>query len=289
MSKALGGIFGGGGGSQVTTSSPSIPGYVKTYQRNMFNQAQSTAKELGARQFADFSPLQQQVFGAVGGLNQGFTPQAMQAAEQGIAGMASNAFLGGRIADYQSPYISQVIDQSMMDIDRARQLQQQGINAQALSRGAFGGSRQAVAEAENARNFLDQQARTAAGLRAQGYESALAAAQADRQAQMQNFELMNRSFLGNLQAQMGAGGMQQDLSQQRLDALRNLPLERLGILSSTFTGGQLPYGQTQVSPTQKSNPFGSALGGAATGAGLATALGGSATTGALLGAAAAFL
>lgn len=246
MSKAIGGVsralFGGSDSSsqQSARQSSGLDPRVFALMTENYGRAKNTANALGARQFAGFSPLQQQGFNFMGSLNQGFTPQAMQAAEQGIAGMASNAFLGGRIAEYQNPYTQQVIDTTMGDLDRARQLQQQQVNAQALSRGAFGGSRQAVAEAENNRNFLDQQARTSAGLRAQGYESALNAAQADRQAQMQNYELMNRSFLGNIQAQLQAGGMQQGLEQQRMDAIRNLPLEQLQITSGAL--GLNPFG-----------------------------------------------
>ena len=293
-----GGKGGGGGGTQVVEQKANIPDYIQNYQQDIFNTARGLAFDspLQARQFADLSGLERGAIASVGNLNRGFTPDALKAAEQGIAGMASNAFLGNRIADYQNPYTQQVIDQSLADNDRARLMQQQGINAQALSRGAFGGSRQAIAESENNRNFMDQQARTSAGLRAQGYESALSAAQADRLAQMQNYEVMNRSFLGNAQAQISAGDLQRDLEQQRLDAARNLPLERLGILQSAFTGSQLPYGQSQTSPVQKSNPFLGALGGAAAGAGIGTAIGGTGlfglsagATGAGLGALAAFL
>lgn len=242
-----------GGGAQpsgmlTTTETPNTPAFLSRFQKNLFNQSQNTANQLGARQFAGFSGLQNQGLNYLGQLNAGFTPASIANAERSIAGNAANAFLGGRIADYQNPYTEQVINQSLADIDRARQLQQQQVNAQALSRGAFGGSRQAVAEAENARNFLDQQARTSAGLRAQSYESALAAAQADRQAQAQNYALLNQSFLGNAEAQLNAGGLQQDLEQQRLDASRNLPLERLQVLQSTLKGGQLPTGSSISRP-----------------------------------------
>jgi protein involved in temperature-dependent protein secretion len=65
------------------------------------------------------------------------------------------------------------------------ELAQQEVRGQAVRAGAFGGSRQAVAEQELQRNILEQQARTAAQLRAAGFESvanrALQAAQATGQ------------------------------------------------------------------------------------------------------------
>jgi hypothetical protein len=267
--------------------------------------------------------------------------------------------LTGNVNAYMNPYTSAVIDQSMSDIDRARQMQQQGINAQALSRGAFGGSRQAVAEAENNRNFMDQQARTIAGLRQQGFDTAaglmqqdlnraanisqfnagnqtnanqfLAGAQnqfgltrfgaendlnrfnaanqtaanqfgaeainqanlanqsagltaasqnANNQLQAQQLRAgalenaltgglnFNQSFLGNINAQMQGGALQQQLEQQRLDADRNLSMEQTGFLSNVFSGSQLPYGSTQVTPAQKPNYLGLLVGGATAAGGL---------------------
>jgi phage tail tape-measure protein len=105
---------------------------------------------------------------------------------------------------------------------------------------------------------------------------------------MQNYELMNRSFLGNAQAQISSGDLQRDLEQQRLDAARNLPLERLGILQSAFSGSQLPYGSSTSSPTQRRNLVGSVGGGALSGAAAGASIGAAggpitAGTGALIG------
>lgn len=243
-------------GSLTQTTTPNTPAFVSQFQQDLFNRAGTAANQLGQRQFAGFSPLQQGVINNLSGLNQGFTAEGAKASEQAISGLASNPFLGGAINQYMNPYTQDVINASLSDIDRARQLQQQQVNANAISRGAFGGSRQAVAEAENNRNFLDQAARTSAGLRAQGYESALAAARADRDAQMNAYQLMNKSFLGNLTAQLAGGGMVQDLEQQKLDAARNLPLEKLQIMQSTLGNGQLPTGETSTRPLYGNNTAG---------------------------------
>src|SRR6056300_1402007 len=65
-----------------------------------------------------------------------------------------------------NPFEEQVVQQSMADIARQAGLQQQGIRAQARGAGAFGGSRQAVAEQELMRNAMEQLTRSAAnGLR----------------------------------------------------------------------------------------------------------------------------
>jgi hypothetical protein len=260
-------LFGGADQSSQQSQSSQLDPRVFELMTENYNRAKTAANQLGARQFAGFNPLQTQAFSQIGNLNQGFTPDAMAGANAALAQRATNPFLGGQIAQYMNPYTQQVIDTTMGDIDRTRQLQQQQINAQAASRGAYGGSRQAVAEAENARNFLDQQARTSAGLRAQGYESALGAAQADRNAALQNYQIMNQSFLGNLQAQMGAGEMQRELEQQRMDALRNLPLEQLQVTSGAlglnpFGGaGNTSQGQGTMQGSSDKGLFGAFLGG----------------------------
>jgi hypothetical protein len=86
---------------------------------------------------------------------------------------------------FMSPFEEAAVQQAMADISRQGQLAQQQVRGQAVQAGAFGGSRQAVAEQELQRNILEQQARTAAQLRAAGFEAAanraLQAAQATGQ------------------------------------------------------------------------------------------------------------
>ena len=60
----------------------------------------------------------------------------------------------------------------LFDIRREGEIAQTNLDAQAVGAGAFGGSRAAVAQGELGRNVMDQQARTAAQMRAAGFESA---------------------------------------------------------------------------------------------------------------------
>ena len=76
------------------------------------------------------------------------------------------------MAAYQNPYESDVVQTALSDIERSRQLALQQGAAQATRARAYGGSRQAVAEAETNRAALEQAARTSAQLRAQGFETA---------------------------------------------------------------------------------------------------------------------
>jgi hypothetical protein len=106
-------------------------------------------------------------------------------AQRGIAGLAgtTGAFDPTSTGAFMNQYEDAAVQQALADVARAGQIQQQGVRAQAVGAGAFGGSRQAVAEQELARNVLEQQGRTAAGMRQAGFESAAQRAQQAFEAQ----------------------------------------------------------------------------------------------------------
>jgi len=74
---------------------------------------------------------------------------------------------------YYNQYVEDVIDVTERDIQRQGDLNRNRINASAVDAGAFGGSRQVVAEQENQRNVMDTMARTGAQLRSQAYDAAM--------------------------------------------------------------------------------------------------------------------
>jgi hypothetical protein len=100
---------------------------------------------------------------------------ALRGIEQ-LAGTGA-MFSPEQTADFMGEYEDAAVQQALRDIGRQGQLQQQEVAARAVQAGAFGGSRQAVAETELARNVLEQQGRTAAQMRAAGFESASQRAQ----------------------------------------------------------------------------------------------------------------
>lgn len=101
----------------------------------------------------------------------------------------ANANLGGPVnynqgssyeqslAKFQNPYTSQVVDQSIADLDRARKITNQEISGAAAKSGAFGGSREALMRSENNRNFMDRAGALAGQLRQQGFNTASTMAQ----------------------------------------------------------------------------------------------------------------
>jgi len=129
---------------------------------------------------------------------------------------------------FMNPYTEEVVDQTLQDIADQGALQQQAQAAQAVSRGAFGGSRQGIMDTELAANILEQQARAGGQLRAQGFESA-------RQAAQQAFEQSQarRQAAGQGMGQLGLQYGQ--LAQQDVGQVQNIGMG-LGSLG-TAAGG----------------------------------------------------
>ena len=152
-------------------------------------------------------------------------PQAAQ-----IGGVSTPQFRGLLDADigaYQSPYTQQVIEQSMADIQRQADISRGQAQSRAIGAGAFGGSRSALLEGESQRPFIEQMARTSAGLRQAGFEQAQQAAQADlaRQQQLGIFGAGQEQQRALQQAQFG---QQAGLAGFQAQQQRALEQARLG-------------------------------------------------------------
>jgi len=132
----------------------------------------------------------------------GYTPDAV-AAQQAVGG----------IGTYMNPYTQQVIDTSMGDLERQRQMQMNQLGAQASAAGAFGGSRQGVAESLTNEAFARQGGQLAAGLRQQGFQTALGASQQDVANQMQA-ALANQSARSAAEQFGQATGLQGQIANQ---------------------------------------------------------------------------
>jgi hypothetical protein len=354
--------------------------------------------------------------GMVGGFNagpaslagsQGYGAAQFGGAQAGPASLANAQGYGATdvnaaqanmsdIGRYMNPYTSGVIDASLGDIEKARAAASSRIGQQAAAAKAFGGSRQALAQGASSGQFAEQAAKTAAQLRAQGFDVAANQMQQDlarqQQAAIQNASqrtaasqfgagAMNQAALanaaarnqmaqfnaGNLQqaglsnvaaqnaasqfgagaanqaalanaaarnqmsqfntstgqqaalanqqaglqgaqlrlsganqlgnqaaqqqalrmtgaqAVMGAGGARQAQDQQRMDAIRNIGLQRLGVVQSSLGANPANLGMTTQTPYTQNTGAG-LLGGALAGSQLAGTLGMTAGTGAGLGA-----
>ena len=80
----------------------------------------------------------------------------------------------GSVASFMSPYQSQVIQASLDEFDRNKQIQEQRIRDQAVASGAFGGGREGVQLAEFGTGAARDRAALQAGLLQQGFGQAVA-------------------------------------------------------------------------------------------------------------------
>lgn len=277
-------IYGGGGGgggsapapapaaTTQTVTNTSIPEYARPYAETLLGKAQAVTdtsqnpyQQYQGQRTADFTPMQQQAFQRVGEMG-----PAGQIG-QGTA-LAGNAGLGSLMAGqnyaqqatnpnatqaYMSPYMQNVVDYQKSQALRDYQMAGPMRKAQATAAGAFGGTRQALVDAEAQRNLNSQ----LQGIEATGAQNAFQNAQQQQQfganLGLQGYGQagQNAATLGQLgqsqyQQQMGilgaqqqVGAQQQAQNQQQLtnayqDFLnqQNYPYKQLGFMSDILRG-----------------------------------------------------
>lgn len=190
------------------------------------------------------------------------------------------------IGEYMSPYQQGVTDIALREMQRQRDIEEQGLAAQAERAGAFGGSRQAILEAELGRNYgqraadLITQQQQAAFLNAQ--QQAAADLQRANQAQLQNIELgaqefgigadlAGRDIAAMTNAQVRNEALRQAAAQQQLsgasalsgaanqmrqlgfadaDVLRTLGAEERGLQQSQMEADYADFLRSQAFPYQ---------------------------------------
>jgi len=148
---------------------------------------------------------------------------------------------------FMNPYEDAVVQRTLADIRREGDIREQGLQAQAANVGAFGGSRQAVAEQELGRNILDQQAKAASQLRQAGYGQASQQAQQAFEQAKQRQRGLAESFgsLGQSGAQLGLSGAQAGfgMGSQTAGLQRDIGSQ---LASNALAGGQLGMSGAQL-------------------------------------------
>ena len=212
-----------------------------------------------AQQVAPETQLQQQARGLAGGL--GDYQQYLTQAEQYSGPQAYQQFM--------SPYQQQVIDTTLSEFDRQRQIAQQQIGAGAVGSGAFGGAREGIQQAEFGAQTLQDRAALQAQLLQQGFGQAQQAAGQAFQ-QQQGLASLQPQLLGQQIGAMSALGQQQQAQQQAvLDAQAAAakeaafePYTRYGLVGQQLTGlaGGFPTQVQTYNPTQPASPLQTLLG-----------------------------
>lgn len=301
-----------GNGTSTTVSKTELPAWVDSAAQSNLAQANATADNLmgpytGPRVAglsdggnADIASLQN---------NAGSSNPAFSYAQQGAADVMgynpaqvnSGSIAGSDLNAYMNPYTQNVVNSGMQAIDMQRRqaLNQVGQNAGQV--GAFGGSRQGVAEGVTNAGAAMQAGQLASSLQQGNFLNAQQMAQQDINNNMQgqlanqqaglsgaglNLSAANglgnlaytgqQSFLNGTNAALQGQTLNQQNNQAQLTAqqqqyqdAQQFPLQQLQIKMGAL--GMSPYGQTQTSTypsTMQGNSTLSTLGGVGAGLGI---------------------
>ena len=183
----------------------------------------ATKQGMDPSQVAGFQNLQKQSFEGA----QNLQPSAGLGAAQGLTGMATMRAMGAgynpyqtgqfgqQAGDYMSPFIQQALNPQLRELSRQSEMQKQADQARAVQQGAFGGSRQAIVEAERQRNLGIQQQ----DVLDRGYQQAFDKAQQQFNTEQQLREQSRQYGAGfglqNLQAALQGAGQLGNLGAQQ--------------------------------------------------------------------------
>ena len=208
---------GGGGGNSSTeqTVKQDLPDWAVPYAKQVLGKSSALAEApyqaYGGERTAQFTPLQQQAFQGAGAM----TPSAATGQGIGIAGQAAGQALntqynpyatgqfGAQAGQYMDPYMQNVVDIQQREAQRQADIGRTQSNAAAVKSGAFGGSRQAIVDAEANRNLALQKG----DIQARGLQDAYSRGQ-----QQFNTEQQLREQSRQYGAGLGLQGLQTALS-----------------------------------------------------------------------------
>jgi hypothetical protein len=174
------------------------------------------------------------------------------------------------VNQYMSPYMSNVVDAAVANINMTNAQQQQQVLGNALSKGAYGGDRAGIAQAELARQQNLANNATIANLLNQGYGQALnefnTQQQIDANAQLQSNQLAQAAAgtLGNL----GLRG--QEAAMQQAQAQYQYGMAQQQMQQAALSTAYQQYLQQQAFPYQQLSYYAGLVSGAAPGMGSTT-------------------
>jgi len=276
---------------QTQVQQATIPAELKPFITDILEESQAVKErrmEEGYVPFegpriAEFTPEQQQAFSGVKGLvgagEQYFDPAARLTAASAIAPTRTE-----EVQQYMSPYIQNVIDIQTREAQRQADVEKQQLAAQSVGAGGFGGSREAILQAEQQRNLQQQLGDIQARGLAAAYEDAQRRMAEQRQRELgagAQFSALGVAAPGQtmreLQGLEAVGAQQQaqqqqalNIAQQEYEIARTFPERTLQDYSSIIRGFAAPIPASTTSTTQTTTPAPSFLQ-QATGAGLAAA------------------
>ena len=257
----------------VTGTESNLSNWAGEYVTDMLGKGKALSEmpyqEYGGPLTAGASNLQNKVFSGLSNVNfPGQLGQSFSSAGAPTIGADGQPVGGGTspAAQYMNPYLQSVLDPQLAELRRQNQITNMGANAKLTSAGAFGGGRQAIVNAENNRNLMQEMNKTVG----QGYSNAY-----DKAMQQFNTEQGQGMGLANLMA--GQGGIERGIESEGIAAdkaafeeARANPYKMVQYQQSLLSG--LPLAAQNINTAQPST-FANVLTGAGSVASLLNNLG----------------
>lgn len=237
-----------------TSTQSTLSEWAGPYVTGMLGKAQAIADQpyqtYQGPMTAGESALQSNVFKGLGSLafpsnlGKSFTSTGAPDISGAMTGTATGTPTGPAAA-YMNPYLEAVLSPQLAELRRQSQITQMGNAAKATGAGAFGGSRQALMDAETQRNLMQEMNKTVGTGYANAYDKAM---------QQFNTEQQQAKTLSDMMMQ--AGGTQRDIEQQGITAdyneflaQRDYPMKMTQYLQSMLQG--LPISTVSTSPASQ--------------------------------------
>lgn len=228
--------------SRTATTTPIVPAEVEAARKDLFTRAGAFAAQpfeaYTAQRFAEFTPDELAGFGAARDVARASGALAPLTGELVGQGVAAARGLATRLPEtdlsgYMSPYTQAVLEPALRDIGERAAQERLRLGQRSAQAGAFGGSRQAISEAELERGTQRAMGDLSARERAAAYNQAIAQFRLDQE----RIPALYRGALGDV----GTGLTQ---TGQRLGTEVN-PLTQIGGAQRALEQAELDFARQQ--------------------------------------------
>ena len=272
--------------TKQTVTQTNLPEYVRPYFERLLGRTEAESKReyepYGGQRIADTSQdllTSEDMVRDIAGAGLPGLDAAMGRVGQSLD-YTPRQFTGEEVDKYMSPYMDAVVARQKAGATEDYLASMPQGAAQAISAGAFGGSRQGVQQGIAQSKYLDRLADIEATGRQKAFDQAASAFQADRAADFQAEQLglgaagqlanlSERARAGDVdaarmleqigKAQMGRDQASLDMGYQDFLRQQAYPAEKLGLFSSVLRG--IPVTPSQTTSTRMPyDPFGRAIG-----------------------------
>ena len=226
--------------SSYTGTESSLSNWAGDYVTNMLGKGRALAEE-GYNAYtgpltAGTSELQDEAFSGIAGLN-------LPTDQMGTAGYTPQAFTGDAVSQYMNPYLMQSLQPQIDEARRQSEIDRISNAGRMTRAGAFGGSRQAVLDAQN----QEAMQRNIAGITGQGYADAYRSAvdqfNVEQDRGMTAQDRINEYGFTGLGALTDAGQLQRDVTSEGIAAdraqfeeERDYPFKQVQYMQSLLQG-----------------------------------------------------